>query len=169
MGSHAFQVWSCWGNWLWLSQLNEAGFPGVNRGSRLLEALNVIWLKPVTKQNSSQTGLIDISNQGMRASWIWDLFFFFWVHCLQRNHIFYWASQVAQVVKNTPANVGEVRDSGSILGLGRSPGGGHDNPLQYSCLENPHGQRSLVGYSTRGCKESDTTEWLSIAIHCDRP
>ena len=36
---------------------------------------------------------------------------------------------------------------GSIPGLGRSPGGGHGNPLQYSCLENPHGQRSLVGYS----------------------
>ena len=38
-------------------------------------------------------------------------------------------------------------DLGSVPGLGRSPGGGHCNPLQYSCLENPHGQRSLVGYS----------------------
>ena len=36
-------------------------------------------------------------------------------------------------------------DLGSVPGLGRSPGGGHDNPLQYSCLENPHGQRSLAG------------------------
>jgi len=41
---------------------------------------------------------------------------------------------VALVVKNLPANAG---DMGSIPGLGRSPGGGHDNPLQYSCLENP--------------------------------
>ena len=39
------------------------------------------------------------------------------------------------------------RDSGSIPGLGRSPGVGNGNPLQYSCLENPHGQRSLEGYS----------------------
>ena len=39
------------------------------------------------------------------------------------------------------------------------------NPLQYSCLENPHGQRSLVGYSPWGCKESDMTEGLSIAQH----
>ena len=39
-----------------------------------------------------------------------------------------------------------VGDLGSILGLGRSPGGGHGNPFQYSCLENPHGQRSLEGY-----------------------
>ena len=41
------------------------------------------------------------------------------------------------VVKNPPANIGDVRDAGSIPGLGRSPGGGHGNPLQYSCLENP--------------------------------
>ena len=40
-----------------------------------------------------------------------------------------------------------VGDLGSIPGLGRSPGGGHGNPLQYSCLENPHGQRCLMGYS----------------------
>ena len=48
-----------------------------------------------------------------------------------------WASQVALVVKNLPDNVGDARDAGSIPGLGRSPGGGHGNPLQYSCLENP--------------------------------
>ena len=46
----------------------------------------------------------------------------------------------------------------SIPGLGRSPGGGHGNPLQYSCLENPHGQRSQVGYSPWAHKELDTTE-----------
>ena len=49
----------------------------------------------------------------------------------------------------------------SIPGLGRSPGGGHGNPLQYSSLENPHGQRSLAGYSPWGHKELDTTEQLS--------
>ena len=48
-----------------------------------------------------------------------------------------WASQVALVVKNLPANVGDVRDEGLILGLGKSPGGGHLNSLQYSCLESP--------------------------------
>ena len=68
------------------------------------------------------------------------------------------ASQVVLLVKNPPANAGNVRDSGSIPGLGRLPGGGHGNPLQYSCLENPHGQRSLGGYSLWGCKESDMTE-----------
>ena len=49
-------------------------------------------------------------------------------------------------------------DLGLIPGLGRSSGGRHGNPLQFSCLENPHGQRSLVGYSSWGCKELDTTE-----------
>ena len=43
---------------------------------------------------------------------------------------------VVPVGKNPPANAGEVRDAGSISGLGRSPGRGHSNPLQYSCLEN---------------------------------
>ena len=47
-------------------------------------------------------------------------------------------------------------------GSGRSPGGEHDNSLQYSCLENPHGQRSLAGYSLWGHKESDVTD-LTLA------
>ena len=74
-----------------------------------------------------------------------------------------WASQVALVVRNPPANGGDIRDVGSIPGLRRSPGGGHGNPLQYSCLKNPHGQRSMVGYSPWGHKESDMIEQLSIA------
>ena len=47
------------------------------------------------------------------------------------------ASQVVLVVKNPPANAGDARDMGLISGLGRSPGRGHGNALQYSCLENP--------------------------------
>ena len=55
----------------------------------------------------------------------------------------------------------KVGDLGSIPGLGRSLGGGHGNPLQYSCLENPHGQRSLADCNPWGRKESDMTERLS--------
>ena len=68
--------------------------------------------------------------------------------------------------KESACNVGDL---GLIPGLGRSLGGGHGNPLQYFCLENPHGQRSLAGYRPRGCKESDMTEQLSrvyISQHC---
>ena len=49
--------------------------------------------------------------------------------------------------KESSRNAGDL---GSIRGLGRSPGGGHGNPFQYSCLENPHGQRSLAAYSLSG-------------------
>ena len=62
------------------------------------------------------------------------------------------------VVKDPPANAGGIRDMGSIPKLERCSGGGRGTPLQYSCLENSHGQRSLVGYSLQGCKELDTTE-----------
>ena len=48
-----------------------------------------------------------------------------------------WAAQLVQVVKNPPASIGDIGDTGSIPGLGRSPGRKHGNPLQYSCLENP--------------------------------
>ena len=62
------------------------------------------------------------------------------------------------VGKESACNAGDL---GLIPGLGRSPGGGHGNPLLDFYLENPHGQRSLVGCSPWGPKESDTTEWLS--------
>ena len=61
------------------------------------------------------------------------------------------------MVKNLPANAGDIRDMGLITGLGRSPGESNGNPLQYSCLENPM-NRSLVGYGPQGRKELDTTE-----------
>ena len=51
-----------------------------------------------------------------------------------------------------------VGDMSLIHGLGRYPGEGNGNPLQYSCLENPVDRKSLTGYSPWGCKESDTTE-----------
>ena len=63
------------------------------------------------------------------------------------------------VVKSLPANAEDIGDEGLIPGLGRSPGGGGEgNPFQYSCLENPHGQRSLASYSPQGHKELDTTK-----------
>ena len=62
------------------------------------------------------------------------------------------------MIKNLPAG-----RPGFDPWIGKIPGGEHGNPLQYSCLENPHGQRSLVGYSPWGCKESDTTKGLRTA------
>ena len=57
--------------------------------------------------------------------------------------------------KKSACNAGDLD---SIPGWGRSPGGGHGHPLQYCCLGNSHGQRSLAGYSPWGHKELDMTE-----------
>ena len=62
------------------------------------------------------------------------------------------------MVKKLPVSAGDIKDTSSIPGPGRSPGGEHGNPPQYSCLENPHGQSSLADYSPRGRKELDMTE-----------
>ena len=67
-----------------------------------------------------------------------------------------WTSQGTLVVKNPPDSAGDLRDAGSIPGLERPPGGGHGNPLQYSCLS--HGLRRLVSCSPQGHKELDMTE-----------
>ena len=69
------------------------------------------------------------------------------------------------MAKYPPANVG---DSGLIPMSGRFPGEGTGNPLQHSCLENHHGQRSLVGYSPWGHREWDTAEQLSAHVRVNR-
>ena len=69
-----------------------------------------------------------------------------------------WVFHVVPVAKNTPVNAEDlIRDTGSNPGWGRSPGGGYGNPLQYSCLENPHGQRSLAGHSPQ-----DHEDWSNL-------
>ena len=67
------------------------------------------------------------------------------------------------MVKNPPASAGDMRVMGSNLVLRRSPGGGHGNSLQYSCLENAHGQRSLAGYSPYLAKSG--TQLKRLGMH----
>ena len=66
------------------------------------------------------------------------------------------------VVKNGPANAGDIRDTGSVPGSGRSPGGEHGNPLQYSCLENPTDRgawRAIVPGAATGDPTHDRVMW----------
>ena len=70
---------------------------------------------------------------------------------------------MALLVRNPTANVGDTRDMGSIPGLGKSPGGGYSNPLQYSCPENSVNRGDLLGYRPQGLKESDRTEQLKLS------
>ena len=97
----------------------------------------------------------------MWADWLWTHYLIF-VFTVILDFIFLikfcWsivASPVALVVKNLIVNTGDLRDMGLIPGSGRSPGEGHGNPLQNSCLENPHGQKSLLVHRVT---ESDPIE-----------
>ena len=81
-----------------------------------------------------------------------------WRNILSCNLLLiHWASLVAQTEKNLLA----MWEMWVQSGLGRSSGEGNGSPLQYSCLENPHGQRNLAGYSLWGLKELNMTEWLT--------
>ena len=104
---------------------------------------------------------------GVAKSWTWlsDWTELNWIPFFAFYCYLYWASLVAQMVKNLPAR----QETWVWSGLRRSPRGGHGNPLQYSCLENPHGQRSLAGHSPWGRKELDMTERLSTAQSCSLP
>ena len=73
-----------------------------------------------------------------------------------------WASQVALVVKNPPANAGDIKDTGSTPGSGRSPGGGHGNPCQYSCLGNPMDRGAWQATVRRVAKSRIGLERLSM-------
>ena len=79
-----------------------------------------------------------------------------------------WASQVAKVVKNVPANAEDTGDSGSIPGSGRFPWRREWLPTPVFLPEEFHGQRSLVGYSAWGCKELDMTEQLTNGVESHR-
>ena len=75
------------------------------------------------------------------------------------------ASRVTLVVNNSPGTAGDISDVDSIPRLGRSPGRGHGNSLQDSCLENPHEQKNLAGYSQRVAKSRTRFKRLSVQAH----
>ena len=105
-------------------------------------------------------GRIGILGNELRTCWIWRISMWSWHLHLDILWVFSGDSDS----KESTCNAGDL---GLISELGRSPGGRHGNPLQYSCLENPHGQRNLVGYSSWGCKESDMTDHRISKCRCE--
>ena len=129
---------------------NSGPSPGTLKPQRILLILNWssdLWDSPTagTLQNRGQARFPFIIHP--KACSYWDLL----------SLSLSLASQVALVVKNPPASAGDIRDMGSISGSGRSPGGRHGNPLQYSCLENPMDRRAWWVTVCR-VSESDMTE-----------
>ena len=100
-----------------------------------------------------------------------SFFFFFFLAVLtyigyfKFTCIWIQASQVAIVVKNLPANAGDIRDWSSIPGLGRTPGGGHGNQLQYPCLENSMNRRACWPTGHEVTKSWTWLMWLSARAH----
>ena len=87
-------------------------------------------------------------------------YFYYWLLLLLLLCIS-WASQMKLVLKKSPTNAGDIRDMSSSPGLGRSPGGWHGNPLQYSCLENPMDREGWQA-TVHGVAESWT--WLTLSL-----
>ena len=104
-------------------------------------SLVVQWLR-LRFQASNSGGCGPIPNWGTRIPFV---------------YIYIWASQVALVVKHLPANARDIGDMDLIPGPGSSPGGGHTNPLQYSCLENPM-DRGAWGIHSIVLQELNMTE-----------
>ena len=75
-----------------------------------------------------------------------------------RDDVIFPKLRMVLVLKNPPANAGDIRDLGSIPESGRSSAGGNGNPLQNSCLENPMDRGAWWAAVHRGCKELDVTE-----------
>ena len=100
-----------------------------------LTDLNTISSLPERSKTSLQCAQLPW-NSIHAKQWLFSFFLFFFLGYFL-NLFFHWTSQVALVVKNSPANAGDIRDMGSIPEWGRSPGRGHGNLFQYSCLENP--------------------------------
>ena len=123
-----------------------------------------MWSQKQTDHVKNGEGKVTISChqlQGKRVFFFFNslLFINYFIFKL-KLFILYWGitNQGLPQWLNSKESACNARDPGSIPGSVRSPGGGHGNPLQYSSLENPQGQRSPAGCSPQGCTESDTTE-----------
>ena len=125
-----------------------------------------LWMRRYTPfLNKIQYQKWTIDPMKCQLKYQWDS----WWTMIRQCRYWYRNKPMVEVRKGFPGSAAgkesicNARDTGSIQGSGGSPGKWRDNLLWYSYVENPHGQRSLVGYNPWGHKEWDTTEWLSTA------
>ena len=109
-----------------LSNLNHSHFSYCLCAYLILQSFPSLYVSPEFQTLVSDMTFLD--NPSVPGTWHLQM----WIHYIPPG-----VSQVALVVKNLPANAGDIRDVGLIPGSGRSPRGGHGNPLHYSCLKNP--------------------------------
>ena len=141
--------------------LSEEGLKGIKSGSRRLLQLSR-W-EVIVVQTIVVTIKVEKSKQSPEISRKWKL--------PQLDNMAFWMGSVHSLsfpsgtgVKNLPANGGDAREASSIPGLGRFPGEGDDNPLQYSCLENSM-DRGTWWATVHGVTESDMTECTHARAH----
>ena len=119
---------------------------------------------PIPGVHPNPSNTVSLHSLGKVFSCLISSNYYTFICTLSRCIECWWASPVAQS-KEFACSAGAVGDTGLIPGSGRSPGGENGNALQYSCLENPHGQRSLVGYSPWDHKELyDWSDWAHVNV-----
>ena len=118
-------------------------------------------LKSLLQHHSSKASILRLMHSKIRHSTLLCSIGWPWPCALVKWYTI-WASQVVLVVKNLPANAGDARDVGLIPGLGRSPGEGNGNPLQYSCLENPMNRWAWWATVHRAAKSQTLLKKLSM-------
>ena len=153
--SYLFNIWLCICFRAILSTWPPFSAPGCVHKSFLyicvsIPAMQIGWSVPFPRSHVNVTCNICFFLPDLLHS-VWQIFRFIRL-----------ASQVAPVVKNLPAEAGDTRNLSSIPGSGRPPGGGHGNPLQCSCLENPMDRQAWRATVHRVTKSRTQLRWLSI-------
>ena len=136
-------------NFLWMIMANACIVLGTVLSALQIILTIIIYMLVLTSSPFNRWG-----NWGLELKWLAQ------AHADKKRAK--WASQMALVVKNLPVIAGERRDAVLIPESGSSSGGGNGNPLQFSCLENSHGQRSLVGYCPWVTKSQTWLKRLSM-------
>ena len=145
---YKFDPWVGKMPWSWKWQHTPVFLPGESHGQRSL-----VGYRPRGHKESDTTKQLHSLTHSEGFTRLW------------RKNQAKWDSQMALVIKDLPANAEDVRGAGSIPGMGRFPGGGHGNPVQYSCQKNPMYRGAWQATVHRVAKSWTLLKWLSMHAH----